>query len=76
MWFGYYRQGGQLHGLERIIDSRCEHQVKTISPKDHYDAQREDAAINTLIELKNGGQTTSLQDRCRASPKVQPLLGE
>ena len=62
--------------LKHIMGDNCGLQVQPLTPKDLYEAQRGDNAINTVIQFKISGKPPTLKDKWRASPKVQSLLRE
>ena len=51
-------------------------QVQPITPKELYQAQREDPAIGKVIEPKQSGKQPAPQDRQRALPDFRSLLRE
>ena len=51
-------------------------QVQPITPKELYQAQREDPAIGKVIEHKQSGKQSTLQDRQREPPDLRSLLRE
>ena len=66
----------QPRELKNIMGVNCELQIQHLTPKDLYEAQRGDNAINTVIQFKISGKPPTLKDKWRASPKVQSLLRE
>ena len=50
--------------------------MQPISPKELYQAQRDDRAIGKVIEYKQRDKTPTLQDRQRAPPDLRSLLRE
>ena len=50
--------------------------MQPLTPKDLYEAQLRDSAINTVIHFKISGKPPTLKDKRIASPKVQSLLRE
>ena len=63
-------------GVKRMMDDKVTLQVQPITPKELYQAQREDPAIGKVIEHKQNGKQPTLQDRQRAPPDLQSLLRE
>ena len=66
----------QASELKHTMGDNCGIQVQPLTPKDLYEAQRGDNAINTVIQFKISGKPPTLKDKWRASPKVQSLLRE
>ena len=62
--------------LKHIMGDNCGLQVQPLTPKDLYEAQQGDNAINTVIQFKISGKPPTLKDKWRASAKVQSLLRE
>ena len=63
-------------GVKRMMDDNVTLQVQPITPKELYQAQREDPAIGKVIEHKQSGKQPILQDRQRAPPDFRSLLRE
>ena len=63
-------------GVKRMMDDKVTLQVQPITPKELYQAQREDYAIGKVIEHKQSGKQPTLQDRQRAPPDLRSLLRE
>ena len=63
-------------GVKRMMDNKVTLQVQPITLKELYQAQREDPAIGNVIEHKQNGKQSTLQDRQRAPPDLQSLLRE
>ena len=63
-------------GVKRSMDDKVTLQVEPITPKELYQAQKEDPAIRKVIEHKQSGKQPTLQDRQRAPPDLRFLLRE
>ena len=50
--------------------------MQPLTPKDLYEVQRGDNAINTVIQFKISGKPPTLKDKQQATPTVQSLLRE
>ena len=63
-------------GVKRMMDDKVTLQVQPITPKELYQAQREDPAIGKVIEHKQSGKQRALKDRQRAPHDFRSLLHE
>ena len=63
-------------GVKRMMDDKVTLQVQPITPKELYQAQREDPAIGKVIEHNQSGKQPTPQDRQRAPPDFRSLLRE
>ena len=63
-------------GVKHMMDDKVTLQVQPITPKELYQAQREDPAIGKVIAHKQGGKQPTVQDRQRAPPDLRSLLRE
>ena len=52
---------------KHIMRDNCELQVQPLTPKDLYEAQRGDNAINTVMQFKTSGKPLTLKDKQRAN---------
>ena len=59
-----------------MMDDEVTLQVQPTTPKELYQAQREDPAIGKVTEHKQSGKQPTLQDRKRAPPDFRSLLRE
>ena len=57
-------------GVKRVMDDEVTLQVQSITPKELYQAQREDPAFGKVIKHKQSGKQLTLQDRQRAPPDM------
>ena len=63
-------------GMKRMMEGTASSQLQLITPKELYQAQRNDQAIGRVIQYKQSDRLPKLQDRMKQPPGVQSLLRE
>ena len=66
----------QPKGVKRMMTDKVALLVQPITPKELYQAQRDDPAIGKVIEHKQSGKQLTPQDKQRAPPDFRSLLRE
>ena len=66
----------QPKGVKRMMTDKVALLVQPITPKELYQAQRDDPAIGKVIEHKQSGKQLTPQDKQRAPPDLRSLLRE
>ena len=60
-------------GLKPMVDDDTTFHVQPITPKEPYQAQRQDHTIGQVIQYKQRGMLPTLQDRQKAQHKIRTL---